>query len=74
MKTQEKIICNCCKKVILERNGIPKAEYLHVEKQWGYFSGKDGEKQEFDLCEECYDMWIGSFQIPINTQEVTELI
>lgn len=74
MKTQEKIICNCCKKVILEQNGIPKAEYLHVEKQWGYFSGKDGEKQEFDLCEECYDMLVRSFQIPVKSQEVTELI
>ena len=40
MKTQEKIICNCCKKVILE----------------------------------CYDMLVRSFQIPVKSQEVTELI
>lgn len=74
MKTEEKIICNRCKKVILEGEGIPRAEYLHVEKEWGYFSGKDGQRQEFDLCESCYDAWLREFQIPVKSQEITELI
>ena len=52
MKTEkQEIICNCCKKVIQEQAGIPRREFLHVEKEWGYFSGKDGEIQEFDICE-----------------------
>lgn len=72
-KNQE-IICNCCRKVIQETNTIPQTEFLHVEKEWGYFSGKDGEKQEFDVCEACYDAWIRTFQIPVKTQEMTELV
>lgn len=74
MKTKDKVICNACKKVILEKNTIPTADYLHVEKEWGYFSDKDGQKQEFDLCEACYDAWIKKMQIPITSEEVTELV
>ena len=74
MKTgRQEIICNCCKKVIQEPKK-PYAEFLHVEKQWGYFSGKDGEKQEFDICEACYDKWVESFQIPAKVTEVTEYV
>ena len=62
MKTEEKIICNCCRKVIAERDAIPMADYLHVE------------KEQFDLCEECYDAWIKSLQIPVASREVTELV
>lgn len=74
MKTKDKIICNACKKVILEKNTIPTTDYLHVEKEWGYFSDKDGQKQEFDLCETCYDAWIKKMQIPVTSEEVTELV
>lgn len=74
MKTQEKIICNCCKKIIAEGNAISTTDYLHVEKEWGYFSEKDGQIQEFDLCETCYDAWIKAFQIPVVSREVTEFV
>ena len=74
MKTEEKIICNCCKKVIQNEDFYSRTEYLHVEKEWGYFSKKDGEKQEFDLCESCYDALVRKFQIPVDSQEITELI
>ena len=75
MKTgQQEIICNCCKKVIQEPEKMPYAEFLHIEKPWGYFSGKDGEKQEFDICEACYDQWVESFQIPVKATEITEYV
>ncbi len=74
MKKEDKIICNCCKKMIQEGDAIPRKEYLHVEKEWGYFSDKDGERQGFDLCEPCYDAWVKGFQIPVASQEITELI
>ena len=74
MKTEEKIVCNVCGKVISERGAIPTADYLHVEKEWGYFSRKDGQKQEFDLCESCYDAWIKTMRVPVTTREVTELV
>ena len=33
----------------------------HLEKQWGYFSKKDGENHVLDICEACYDKWRSSF-------------
>ena len=75
MKTENgTILCNCCKKMIQEEGTISQMESLHIEKEWGYFSQKDGEKQEFDICEACYDKWTASFQIPVKKQEVTELV
>lgn len=67
-KTKEvtKIICNKCGKEIAIVNGIAKEEVLSVQKRWGYFSKKDNEVHEFDLCEECYDVLVAEFQIPIE--------
>lgn len=73
-KANGTIICNRCGKTVQESEKISVTEFLHVEKQWGYFSAKDGEKQEFDVCEECYDKWISSFQIPVKKQEITEFV
>ena len=64
-----KVICNCCGKEIDVKNGIPREDFLTVEKQWGYFSGKDGETHRFELCEECYDRLTASFRIPVETEE-----
>ena len=58
----DKIFCNRCGKEITGQ------DVLSVEKRWGYFSQKDGETHRFDLCEECYDEWIASFQIPIEIE------
>lgn len=58
----DKIICNKCGKEIKE------ADVLSVEKRWGYFSEKDNEVHHFDLCEQCYDEMVASFQIPINIE------
>ena len=49
-------------------------EGLHVEKSWGYFSGKDGEIHSFDLCESCYDLLVQDFQIPPEKKEQKILI
>ena len=62
----EKIICNKCGKEIIVKNGILEEDVLSVQKRWGYFSNKDNEMHEFDLCEECYDKWIETFMIPIE--------
>lgn len=61
-----KIICNQCGKEIEVVNGIAKEEVLTVEKQWGYFSDKDTELHQFDMCEQCYDKLISSFRIPVE--------
>ena len=41
---------------------------------WGYFSRYDGERHACDLCEACYERLIGSFRIPVETEEETELL
>ena len=63
-----KIICNLCKKEIKVKNGISEEDVLSVEKRWGYFSNKDNEVHRFDLCEECYDKLIASFEIPVEIE------
>ena len=65
-KEVEKIICNKCGKEIIIENGIMKEDVLSVEKRWGYFSNKDNEVHEFDICETCYDQWIKNFMIPVK--------
>ena len=62
IKVIDKIICNKCGKEMIE------ADVLSVEKRWGYFSEKDNEVHRFDLCEQCYDEWIASFQIPVDIE------
>lgn len=66
IKEVSKIICNKCGKEIFVKNGMATEEVLSVEKRWGYFSNKDNEVHEFDLCEECYDQMIKSFVIPVK--------
>ena len=51
----EAAVCNCCGKSMKIQNGMLLEGICSVDTTWGYFSGKDLEKHEFDLCEECYD-------------------
>lgn len=70
---QPKHYCNMCGKTIVE-SGLSREDSVYIEKQWGYFSEKDGEKHVIRLCEKCYDMWIKSFQTPPHVEEVTEIL
>ncbi len=67
-QTIEKIICNKCGKEIVVKNEIPEADVLSIDKRWGYFSKRDNEVHKMDLCEQCYDEWIATFQIPIEIE------
>ncbi|MDK2808925.1 MAG: hypothetical protein PWP24_1662 [Clostridiales bacterium] len=69
-----KIKCNVCGIEIGEENTLIKKDFLMVKKEWGYFSKKDKELHQFNLCESCYDAWIKTFQIPVEKTEVTELL
>lgn len=68
------IVCNRCKKVIPLDKGILKAGVFSAAASWGYFSEKDGEVHEWDLCEECYDKVIKEFEIPPQITEATEFV
>lgn len=67
-KELDKLICNKCGKVISVKNGIVAEDVLSVEKRWNYFSSKDNDVHRFDLCEACYDEWIGTFCIPVEQE------
>lgn len=74
MRKMDEIYCNKCGKRIRSSRGIAQEGVLRVEKSWGYFSGKDGEKHSFDLCEDCYDGVIAGFKLPVEIEEETELL
>ena len=68
------VICNYCKKELPVENGILKAEAVQVKHTFGYFSKRDGQAEEFDLCEDCYKKITDRFQIPVEKKEITELL
>lgn len=71
---KKRIMCNCCGREIHVEPGISMQDYLYIKKEWGYFSKKDGEMQEFNLCEECYDDIISRFRIPVTTTDIVEFM
>ena len=68
------IYCNKCGGVICLKEDVEKADYLKIEKSWGYFSNKDGICQHIQICEACYDEWVKTFVIPLEEKENTELL
>lgn len=70
----QKVICNQCGKELTVENGILKEGCFKGKQRFDYFSDKDGVIHEFDLCEDCYDEWIKSFQIPVCQKEETEFL
>lgn len=59
----EKVFCNNCGEEILIENN---QEYFHGEMSWGYYSNRDGKKDDFDLCCDCYDKIINNFKISLS--------
>lgn len=68
------IRCNKCGKEIQMQEGNRKEDCLKVVKEWGYFSEKDRELHEFYLCEHCYDAMVQDFVIPVEKQNVEEVL
>lgn len=68
------VICNMCKKQLEVENGIVKEGCFSASAAFGYFSEKDGQLQQFDLCEECYDRLLERFRIPVQIKEIKELL
>lgn len=66
--------CNQCGRNISSQRDVLQEDVLHIEKNWGYFSEKDGVKHRWILCERCYDKLIQGFAIPIEESDITELL
>lgn len=69
-----KIRCNQCGRMIKVENDIAREDYLHVRKQWGYFSEKDGRTQEFNICETCFSLMERDFAIAPLEYETEEIM
>ncbi len=69
-----RVVCNCCGRELKVEKGRLKEGCVTVDQTFGYFSRKDGLRHRFDLCEDCYDKWIGNFKIPAEEQEENELL
>lgn len=68
------VFCNQCGRKIKVENGIVKEGIYHGNVHWEYFSRKDGEYHQFDICEACYDKWICTFAIPPEKGDYTEFV
>lgn len=74
MRQDNRIFCNQCGKELKLEEEIVREGYFSADVTFGYFSNKDGLRHRWDLCEECYDALIRSFQIPVEESERNEMI
>ena len=70
----ETVICNCCGKKLIVKNGILREGAIHIDHAWDSFSEKDGEIHHLDLCENCYDEIISGFRIAVEKEPAVEMI
>lgn len=73
MKRENNIFCNCCGREMKKAGDMFLEDFLHISKDWGYFSEKDGCTQEADICEQCLSDWMKTFQYAPDCRERTEL-
>lgn len=55
------VFCNRCGKQCVA-GGNHSADFIEIDIKWGYYSGKDGEHHNCDICEKCYDEIIKDFK------------
>ncbi len=70
----QQVICNACGRKMLVEKGIVKEGLCSCQEKFGYFSDKDGQIHQFDLCERCYDEIIKNFKIPVEIEESNEMV
>lgn len=70
----DKLICNFCGQVVKADNQTAKQDYVHIKKEWGYFSRKDGQTHQLVICEACYDKLITQVALPVKIEDTKELL
>lgn len=68
------VICNICGRKLRVEKGILQEGALRIEKDWGFFSRKDGEVHSLDICEECYDEIVKRMTVPVEMIQKTEIL
>lgn len=74
MKNNKILYCNKCGKQLRTEQGQIREGAVRVQKEWDYFSKKDGELHCFCLCEACYDKLREDFVIPAQIRQVREYL
>lgn len=69
-----KVVCNGCGRELNVENGYLKEGCFTADQIFGYFSKRDGVRHRFDLCEECYEKLLGHFAVPVEEEELKELL
>ena len=69
-----RVCCNQCGKELLVEDGILKEGCFSIDYKFDYFSNKDGYIYSFDLCEDCFDIWTGTFKNPVEISETKEFL
>jgi len=54
----QKVLCNKCGH---RCDFYANKDHISVDVTWGYFSKKDFERHQFDVCEKCYDNFVKTF-------------
>jgi len=56
--------CNACGRDVTRNSAGYFEDHIALSKSWGYHSPFDGEAHAIDLCVNCYQGWVASFEIP----------
>ena len=67
-------VCNKCGKAFARVNDIYREDFLEINKDWGFFSVKDGKTYRFAICEDCCESLVKSFVVPVEVSDTTELV
>lgn len=70
----EAVICNCCGKKMVVKDGILREGAICIDHAWDFFSEKDGEVHHLDICESCYDQLVGEMKIAPEVEEQVEFM
>lgn len=67
-------MCNKCGKEFKKINDIFHEDFVEINKEWGFFSKKDGKTYRFAMCEECCEQMVKGFLVPVEIIDTTELV
>ena len=70
----ETVICNCCGKKMVVKEGVLREGAISIHHAWDFFSEKDGEVHHWDMCEECYDNLLRQFRVEPDVEEQVEFV
>lgn len=68
------VCCNICGRELQHQGDVLIEDYIHITKEWGYFSEHDLEMHSFNICERCYNIMSKHFKMPVTVGKVKEVL